>query len=148
MNHWAFVALIVLHVFVCVILILLVLVQNDKGGGLAGAFGGMGGSAAFSGSSASTFLTTLTRYVALASFIILLGLNYMSTRGIETGRRESELKGAHRGLSSVLPSSGLPGNGASGANGQAPVNAIPGLGNGASAPEQAPAGGAAPAKGQ
>jgi hypothetical protein len=84
----------------------------------------------------------------LASFLVLLGLNYMSTRGIETGRRESELKGAHRGLSSVLPSGSLPGNGAAGGNGQAPVNAIPGLGNGAAAPEQAPAGGAAPAKGQ
>jgi preprotein translocase subunit SecG len=142
MNHWAFVALIVLHVFVCFLLVLLVLVQNDKGGGLAGAFGGMGGSAAFSGSSASTFLTTLTRYVALASFIILLGLNYMSTRGIESGRRESELKGSHRGLSSILPSNGA---GAAGSNGQAPASAIPGLGT---APEKAPAGGAAPAKGQ
>jgi len=144
MNHWAFVALIVLHVFVCLLLVLLVLVQNDKGGGLAGAFGGMGGSAAFSGSSASTFLTTLTRYVALASFLILLGLNYMSTRGIESGRRESELKGSHRGLSSILP----PGaTGAAGGNGQAPVNAIPGLGT-TPAPEKAPAGAAAPAKGQ
>jgi preprotein translocase subunit SecG len=130
-----------LHVFVCLLLVLLVLVQNDKGGGLAGAFGGMGGSAAFSGSSASTFLTTLTRYVALASFLILLGLNYMSTRGIESGRRESELKGSHRGLSSILPP------GAAGGNGQAPVNAIPGLGT-PPAPEKAPAGGAAPAKGQ
>ncbi len=144
MNHWAFVALIVLHVFVCLLLVLLVLVQNDKGGGLAGAFGGMGGSAAFSGSSASTFLTTLTRYVALASFIILLGLNYMSTRGIESGRRESELKGSHRGLSSILP----PGAGATGGNGQAPVNAIPGLGTGPAEPQKAPASGAAPAKGQ
>lgn len=144
MNHWAFVALIVLHVFVCVLLVLLVLVQNDKGGGLAGAFGGMGGNAAFSGSSASTFLTTLTRYMALASFLILLGLNYMSTRGIESGRRDSELKGAHRGMSSVLPSGGAAGQ--TGGNG-APANAIPGLGT---APEKAPApaGGAAPAKGQ
>jgi preprotein translocase subunit SecG len=143
MNHWAFVALIVLHVFVCLLLVLLVLVQNDKGGGLAGAFGGMGGNAAFSGSSASTFLTTLTRYVALASFIILLGLNYMSTRGIESGGRESELKGSHRGLSSILPSTGA---GPSGGKG-APVNAIPGL---ETTPEKAPspAGGAAPAKGQ
>jgi preprotein translocase subunit SecG len=147
MNHWAFVALIVLHVFVCIILVLLVLVQNDKGGGLAGAFGGMGGNAAFSGSSASTFLTTLTRYVALASFVILLGLNYMSTRGIETGRRDSELKGAHRGLSSVLPSTGSPaGNGAAGGNG-APVNAIPGLGTAPEkATEKAPE--SAPSKGQ
>ena len=145
MNHWAFVALIVLHVFVCLLLILLVLVQNDKGGGLAGAFGGMGGSAAFSGSSASTFLTTLTRYMALASFLILLGLNYMSTRGIETGRRDSELKGAHRGLSSVIPSGSLPGAGGNGA----PANAIPGLGTAPEkASEKAPAGSSAPEKGQ
>jgi hypothetical protein len=45
-------------------------------------------------------------------------------------------------LSSVLPSSG---NGAPASNGQAPVNAIPGLGSGA---DKAPAGEAAPAKGQ
>lgn len=148
MNHWAFVALIVLHVFVCLLLILLVLVQNDKGGGLAGAFGGMGGNAAFSGSSASTFLTTLTHYMALASFLILLGLNFMSTRGIESGRRESELKGSHRGLSSILPSTGSPA-GAPGANG-APVNAIPGLGTAPAAPQKAPApaGASAPAKGK
>jgi preprotein translocase subunit SecG len=147
MNHWAFIALIVLHVFVCLILILLVLVQNDKGGGLAGAFGGMGGNAAFSGSSASTFLTTLTRYIALASFIILLGLNYMSTRGIETGRRQSELKGGHHGLSSVLPSGPVPGAGSTGTNNEGPANAIPGLGT---APEKAPSqeSGSAPAKGQ
>src|ERR1043165_8608667 len=94
MNHWLFVGLVVLHIFVCLILVLLILVQNDKGGGLAGAFGGMGGNAAFSGSSASTFLTTLTRYVALASFIILLGLNYMSTRGIESGRPARALRAA------------------------------------------------------
>jgi preprotein translocase subunit SecG len=148
MNHWLFVGLVVLHVFVCLILVLLILVQNDKGGGLAGAFGGMGGSAAFSGSSASTFLTTLTRWVAAISFAILIGLNVMSTKGIESGRRESELKGARKGLSSVLPSSGLP-SGAGAAGG--PANAIPGLGTvpekGGAPGSEAP-GTAAPAKGQ
>ena len=146
MNHWLFVGLVVLHIFVCLILVLLILVQNDKGGGLAGAFGGMGGSAAFSGSSASTFLTTLTRWLAAFSFAILIGLNIMSTKGIESGRRDSELKGARKGLSSVLPSSGLPAGVGSPA-GQGPANAIPGLGN---APEKAaePQGAGAPAKGQ
>lgn len=145
MNHWAFVALVVLHIFVCLLLILLILVQNDKGGGLAGAFGGMGGNAAFSGSSASTFLTTLTRWVAGASFVVLILLNIMSTKGIESGRRESELKGGHRGLSSVLPSTGLP-SGAPAGEGGAPVNAIPGLGT---TPEKTPApAGEAPAQGK
>lgn len=131
MNHWLFVGLVVLHIFVCLILVLLILIQNDKGGGLAGAFGGMGGSAAFSGSSASTFVTTLTRWVAAVSFAILIGLNIMSTKGIESGRRESELKGARKGLSSVLPSSPMP---AGMGDGQGPANAIPGLGTTPSAP--------------
>ncbi|MEO6095035.1 MAG: preprotein translocase subunit SecG [Fibrobacteria bacterium] len=145
MNHWLFVALVVLHIFVCILLVLLILIQNDKGGGLAGAFGGMGGGAAFTGSSAATFLTKLTQGVALASFILLLGLNYMSTKGIETGRRESELKSARHGLSSVLPAGVSPSNGAS----EGPVNAIPGLGATPTGP--APSGTApaqAPAKGQ
>jgi preprotein translocase subunit SecG len=140
MNHWLFVALVVLHIFVCILLVLLILIQNDKGGGLAGAFGGMGGGAAFTGSSAATFLTKLTQGVALASFILLLGLNYMSTKGIETGRRESELKSARHGLSSVLPAGKAPSTGAS----EGPANAIPGLGT-------APAGevpAQEPAKGQ
>ncbi len=141
MNHWLFVGLVVLHIFVCLILVLLILVQNDKGGGLAGAFGGMGGNAAFSGSSASTFLTTLTRWMAGASFVILILLNIMSTKGIETGRRESELKGARHGLSSVLPSGGLP-SGVGAPAGQGPANSIPGLGT---APEKAAE---TPAKGQ
>jgi preprotein translocase subunit SecG len=146
MNHWLFVALVVLHIFVCILLVLLILVQNDKGGGLAGAFGGMGGGAAFTGSSAATFLTKLTQGVALVSFILLLGLNYMSTKGIESGRRESELKSARHGLSSVLPPGKAPVNGAS----EGPANAIPGLGAppaGSQGSEQA-APAQEPAKGQ
>ena len=143
MNHWLFVALVVLHIFVCVLLVLLILVQNDKGGGLAGAFGGMGGGAAFTGSSAATFLTKLTQGVAFASFLLLLGLNYMSTKGIESGRRESELKSARHGLSSVLPSGKLPSNGVL----EGPANAIPGLGTVPSGADQA-APAQAPAKGQ
>ncbi|MDB5048130.1 MAG: preprotein translocase, SecG subunit [Fibrobacteres bacterium] len=147
MNHWLFVALVVLHIFVCVLLVLLILIQNDKGGGLAGAFGGMGGSAAFTGSSTATFLTKLTQGVALASFVLLLALNYMSTKGIESGRRESELKSAHRGLSSVIPSGKAPSNGSS----EGPVRSIPGLGTapaGQPAPAAQPSKSAEPAKGQ
>ena len=143
MNHWIFVALVVFHVFVCVLLVLLILIQNDKGGGLAGAFGGMGGGAAFTGSSAATFLTKLTQGAALVSFVLLLCLNYMSTKGIDSGRQDSELKSARRGLSSVLPMSPAPTGGVT--EGPAP---IPGLGNVPQAegtPAAAPVEGAAPA---
>ncbi len=129
MNHWIFVALVILHIFVCVLLVLLILIQNDKGGGLAGAFGGMGGGAAFTGSSAATFLTKLTQGTAVVSFVLLIGLNILSTRGIDSGRRESELKAGRKGLSSVLPAR-MP---SSGAEGQGPA-AIPGLGTAPNSP--------------
>ncbi len=144
MNQVLFIGLVILHIFVCLLLIGLILIQNDKGGGLAGAFGGMGGGAAFTGSSAATFITRLTQWAAAVSFAILIGLNVLSTKGIESGHRESELKGAHHGLSAVIPPEASPVNG-----GGAP--AIPGLGNGAagnsentpaSAPASAPATGA------
>jgi len=133
MNHWMFVGLVILHVIVCVVLVLLILIQNDKGGGLAGAFGGMGGGAAFTGSSAATFITKLTQWAAIASFAILLGLNVLSTKGIESGKRESELKSGRHGLSSVLPSAPMPSAGAVGGD-------VPGL-----AKPVGPAQGATPA---
>jgi preprotein translocase subunit SecG len=144
MNHWIFVALVVLHIFVCVLLVLLILIQNDKGGGLAGAFGGMGGGAAFSGSSAATFLTKLTQGAAFASFILLLGLNYLSTKGIDKGQRESELKSARHGLSSVLPTSapatsgGIPGLGSAPAA-TTPDAAAPSANEGSESMPSAPA---------
>jgi preprotein translocase subunit SecG len=92
--------LLVLHIFICLLLILLVTVQNDKGGGLAGAFGGMGGGA-FTGSSAVTFVTKLTQWVAIVSFLVLIGLTWVGSRNrAAAAGAESELTG---GASSVLP---------------------------------------------
>src|SRR6185295_4180286 len=112
MNIW-FVLLVIAHVFLCLFLVMLVLIQNDKGGGLAGAFGGMGGSAAFTGSSTATFLTTMTGYIAGASFLVIILLNVVSMRSTQARQHESELKGARKGLSSVLPpmprGGGIPG---------------------------------------
>lgn len=135
--QYLYIGLIVLHVFLCIILVLLILLQNDKGGGLAGAFGGMGGSAAFSGSSTSTFLTTGTWILGGVSFLIILILNAMAMSGNNATQRASELKSARKGLSSALPAAPA---GAS----QAPQG-IPGLGT---VPEGAPQGepaGTAPA---
>jgi preprotein translocase subunit SecG len=131
-----FTLLLILHVIVCLFLILLVLVQNDKGGGLAGAFGGMGGSAAFTGSSTVTILTRITQGAAVAAFVVLLGLNYLSLNSNRAAQSQSELKGARRGLSAVLPpSSALP----LAPQGQQAPAQIPGLGGG-SAPASTPQG--------
>ena len=123
-----FTLLVILHVFVCLFLILLVLIQNDKGGGLAGAFGGMGGGAAFTGSSAVTILTRITQVAAVVAFALLLVLNYMSLGSNRAAQHESELKGARRGLSTVLPAS-APVQAAP-SQGEQPAQ-IPGLGGGA-----------------
>jgi preprotein translocase subunit SecG len=107
MNIW-FNILIVVHILVCLLLILLVLIQNDKGGGLAGAFGGMGSNAAFSGSSAANFITTITTWVAVGLFAVIIGLNVISGKLSHATQADSELKSAQKGLSSGLPTSAMP----------------------------------------
>ena len=52
-------------------LILLVLIQNGKGGGLAGAFGGSGGSSAFGSRAGDTF-TRITIYVAAVWILLIM----------------------------------------------------------------------------
>ena len=98
-----FTLLLILHILVCLLLILLVTVQNDKGGGLAGAFGG-GGGGAFTGSSAVTILTKMTQWVAIAGFVVLLALSALGSRANQSAMGESELKGAHKGLSGAIQS--------------------------------------------
>lgn len=95
--------LLVLHIVICLFLILLVTVQNDKGGGLAGAFGGMGSSGAFTGSSAVTILTKITQWTAVVSFVVLIGLNALGSRSQGAGLGESELKGASSVLDGGIP---------------------------------------------
>lgn len=147
MGFW-FGFLIVIHVLLCLFLVLLILVQNDKGGGLAGAFGGMGGGAAFTGSSTATFLTKMTVGLAGVSFVVILGLNYLSSRSLNAGAQTSELKSKSRSLSSgiptaplspsALPPGAIPGiqDGGAGAN---PVNpGSPAAGNPAAGGQTAP----------
>ena len=97
-----FTLLLIAHILICLLLILLVTVQNDKGGGLAGAFGG-GGGGAFTGSSAVTILTKMTQWVAAIGFVVLIGLSALGSRNNLNGLGESELKGAHKGLSEAIP---------------------------------------------
>ncbi len=94
--------LLVLHIVICFVIILLVTLQNDKGGGLGGAFGGMGGGGAFTGGAAVTILTKATQWVGIVSFVVLLGLNAISTRGAG-GLGESELGRSTQGLGGAVP---------------------------------------------
>lgn len=122
-----FTILVIFHVVVCLFLVLLVMLQNDKGGGLAGAFGGMGGGAAFTGSGTATFLTKSTWFLALGFFVIIIALGALGTHSSANRGGESELKG--KWISNALP--------AAPAAGAAP-GAIPGVGGSNDAPKAIP----------
>jgi len=62
---------------VCVFLIFLVLSQDVKGGGLAGALGGGAVQSALGGRSAES-ITKLTRWVAIAFFLLVLAISLLS----------------------------------------------------------------------
>jgi preprotein translocase subunit SecG len=73
----AYIALIVIYIFVCFFLILVVLLQQGKGADIAGAFGGGGSQTAFGARGATTLLHKLTTgafvgFIALALVLTLL----------------------------------------------------------------------------
>ena len=64
----AYIALVVLYVFICFFLILVVLLQQGKGADIAGAFGGGGTQTAFGARGATTLLHKLT----VGSFLVFI----------------------------------------------------------------------------
>jgi len=66
----AYIALVVVYVFICFFLILVVLLQQGKGADIAGAFGGGGTQTAFGARGATTLLHKLTTG-AFVGFIVL-----------------------------------------------------------------------------
>jgi preprotein translocase subunit SecG len=60
-----------IYFFVCALLILVILVQDPRGGGLAGVFGGPGGASAF-GTKAGDIFTKITIALGVAFFIIVI----------------------------------------------------------------------------
>ena len=100
--------LIAVHVILCVVLVALVLLQNDKAGGLAGAFGGGGANSAFSGGGASTFIQKLTRGVAISFMVVVFAINFtISKSSNTTATGDSQIKkAAQEGLGSIVPDVG------------------------------------------
>ena len=85
----AYVALIVLYVFICFFLILVVLVQQGKGADIAGAFGGGGTQTAFGARGATTLLHKLTTGAFIGFIVLSLLLTLFQAR-----QRPSVVKGA------------------------------------------------------
>src|SRR5690348_7591099 len=71
--------LVVLHVFVCLMLMLVVLIQPGKSGGLGAALGGAGAQQIFGGRGAGNFLTRTTWIAASVFFLTSVTLAYLST---------------------------------------------------------------------
>jgi preprotein translocase subunit SecG len=71
--------LVVLHIFVCLMLMLVVLIQPGKSGGLGAALGGAGATQIFGGRGAGNFLTRTTWIAASIFFLTSVTLAYLST---------------------------------------------------------------------
>jgi preprotein translocase subunit SecG len=75
-----FIALVIVHIVVCVFLIVVVLLQSGKGADLAGAFGGGGSQTALGSRGAATVLSKATTISAVLFMVTSLGLALLSSR--------------------------------------------------------------------
>ncbi len=86
----------IIHIFVCIVLIGLVLIQAGKGGGLGGLFGAGGMSQSLFGVRTGTFLTRLTTVLAIIFMLTSLSLAVFSGRpgrSIVDRVREEQVEG-------------------------------------------------------
>ena len=67
-----------IYIFICLLLILVILVQDPRGGGLAGIFGGPGGASAF-GTKAGDIFTKITVALGVAFFVVVIVLGKVAT---------------------------------------------------------------------
>jgi len=76
----AYIALVVVYIFVCFFLILVVLLQQGKGADIAGAFGGGGSQTAFGARGATTLLHKLTTGAFVGFILLSLVLTVLEAR--------------------------------------------------------------------
>jgi preprotein translocase subunit SecG len=77
----------ILHVFVCLFLILVVLLQQGRGGGMAGGLGGGAAAQVFGGRGAGNFMTRLTAICAAIFMVTSMALAYLASAGDRELRR-------------------------------------------------------------
>ena len=80
-----YIAILTIHVLVCVFLIIVVLLQSGKAADLAGAFGGMGSQTAFGPRGSATLLSKATTISAVLFMITSMSLSIMATRNAGLG---------------------------------------------------------------
>lgn len=121
----AYVALIVLYIFICFFLILVVLVQQGKGADIAGAFGGGGTQTAFGARGATTLLHKLTTGAFIGFIVLSLVLTVLQARSRPSVVRGVPQKANAQGVFPPTPvAAGQPAAGQPAA-GQSPAEAAP-----------------------
>ena len=129
----AYIALVVIYVFVCFFLILVVLLQQGKGADIAGAFGGGGSQTAFGARGATTLLHKLTTGAFVGFIVLALVLTVLEARPRSSVVRTLPQKAATQKAPLPAPPVQAPA-----ATGTSPAPAQPATGSPA-APAPAPA---------
>jgi preprotein translocase subunit SecG len=80
-----YIAVLLIHILVCVFLIIVVLLQSGKAADLAGAFGGMGSQTAFGPRGSATLLSKATTISAVLFMLTSLTLSILATKNAGLG---------------------------------------------------------------
>jgi preprotein translocase subunit SecG len=80
-----YIAVLLIHIVVCIFLIIVVLLQSGKAADLAGAFGGMGSQTAFGPRGSATLLSKATTISAVVFMITSLTLSILATKNAGLG---------------------------------------------------------------
>ena len=120
-----YIAVLLIHIVVCIFLIIVVLLQSGKAADLAGAFGGMGSQTAFGPRGSATLLSKATTISAVVFMLTSLTLSIIATKN--AGLATTVLQGAptSKTQSKSAPRS-CPGAAAVGADLVTDVDARPG----------------------
>ena len=84
--------LVVLHIFICAMLVISILMQSSKGGGLAGTFGGTQATALLGGRQAADTLTKATVVLSLIFALSSILLNVIPRGDITESVIEQQLE--------------------------------------------------------
>jgi len=107
-----YIAVLLIHVVVCIFLIIVVLLQSGKAADLAGAFGGMGSQTAFGPRGSATLLSKATTVSAVIFMLTSLSLSILATNRAGVGT--TVLQEAPRsGVPARTPPAPIPGGPAS-----------------------------------
>lgn len=120
---FAYIAAVVVYVFICFFLILVVLVQQGRGADIAGAFGGGGTQTAFGARGATTLLHKLTTGAFIGFIVLSLVLTILERnqhRSIQPGALGKAAAGAP-----AAPKTGNPNSNTSSKSVPAAVPAAP-----------------------